>query len=177
MNGHITIGMLVAFQSFMMAFITPINNLVGLGAVFQEADGDIRWLGGIMHYPHAVDLGETQVRQKKYPPKLSGHLELKNITFDYSRLSPPLIENFSMKLRPGSRVELVGASGSGKSTISRLVCGLYAPWEGEVLLDGYPRQELPRRLITLVPGHGGPNHYDLRRHGAGKPDPMGQLDS
>jgi NHLM bacteriocin system ABC transporter peptidase/ATP-binding protein len=148
MNGHITMGMLVAFQSFMMAFITPLNNLVGLGAVLQEADGDIRWLEDIMHYPPDVELGDAQIRQEKYPPKLSGHLELRNVTFGYNRLTPQLIEKFSMKLRPGSRVALVGASGSGKSTISRLVCGLYEPWEGEVLLDGHPRRDLPRRLIT-----------------------------
>jgi NHLM bacteriocin system ABC transporter peptidase/ATP-binding protein len=148
MNGHITMGMLVAFQSFMMAFITPLNNLVGLGAVFQEADGDIRWLEDIMHYPPGVELGDVQLRPEKYPPKLAGHLELKNVTFGYNRLAPPLIENFSVKLRSGSRVALVGASGSGKSTISRLVCGLYEPWSGEVLLDGHPRQDLPRRLIT-----------------------------
>jgi NHLM bacteriocin system ABC transporter peptidase/ATP-binding protein len=148
MNGHLTMGMLVAFQSFMMAFITPLNNLVGLGAVFQEADGDIRWLEDIMHYPPDVELGDGQIRAEKYPPKLAGHLELRNITFGYNRLAPPLIENFSVKLRPGSRVALVGASGSGKSTISRLVCGLYEPWSGEVLLDGHLRQDLPRRLIT-----------------------------
>jgi NHLM bacteriocin system ABC transporter peptidase/ATP-binding protein len=148
MNGHITMGMLVAFQSFMMAFITPLNNLVGLSVVLQEADGDIRWLEDIMHYPPDVELGAPQVRQEKYPPKLSGFLELRHVSFGYNRLAPPLIENFSLKLRPGSRVALVGPSGSGKSTISRLVCGLYKPWQGQILLDGHPRRDLPRRLIT-----------------------------
>ena len=149
MNGHITMGMLVAFQSFMMAFITPLNNLVGLGAVLQEADGDIRWLEDIMHYPPDVELGERPGPAGEIlRPSFQGHLELRNVTFGYNRLTPPLIENFSMKLRPGSRVALVGPSGSGKSTVSRLVCGLYEPWEGEVLLDGHPRRDLPRRLIT-----------------------------
>jgi NHLM bacteriocin system ABC transporter peptidase/ATP-binding protein len=148
MNGHITIGMLVAFQSFMMAFIKPLNDIVGLGAVFQEADGDIKWLEDVLHSPVAPEFKESQVQQEGLPPKLSGQLELRNITFGYNPIAPPLIENFSMKLRVGSRVALVGPTGSGKSTVSRLVCGLYQPWEGEVLLDGYPRQSLPRRLIT-----------------------------
>lgn len=148
MQGHITMGMLVAFQSFMMAFISPLNRMVGLGGELQQVDGDLRRLEDVLKFPRDTQFQAAPATPEADRPKLSGHLELKNVTFGYNRLEPPLLENFSVDLKPGSRVALVGPSGSGKSTIGKLVCGLYEPWAGEVLLDGVPRQSLPRGLIT-----------------------------
>ena len=75
-------------------------------------------------------------------------MELKNITFGYSKLEPPLIENFSMKLTPGSRVAFVGPSGCGKSTLAKLISGLYRPWEGEIRFDGKCIDEINRAVFT-----------------------------
>jgi ABC-type bacteriocin/lantibiotic exporter with double-glycine peptidase domain len=79
---------------------------------------------------------------------LQGAVELRNITFGYSRIDPPLVENLTVTLKPGDRVALVGASGAGKSTIARLVCGLYELWEGEILLDGIPRSQIPHQVLS-----------------------------
>jgi NHLM bacteriocin system ABC transporter peptidase/ATP-binding protein len=146
MNGQFTIGSLVAFQSLMQSFLQPVQNLVGLGKEIQELQGDLNRLDDVLVQP-----AEASVRNAPSDgdlSRLAGHLELRNVTFGYSRVAAPHVENLSLTVRPGQRVALVGPSGSGKSTVARLIAGLYEPWAGEILFDGKPRAAIPRPVLT-----------------------------
>ena len=158
MDGGISMGMLVAFQALMLGFIVPVNRMVDLGSTLQEVKGDLARLDDVLAAEADTDPGESEDPEgntvqtghapSSTPARLAGYLELRDVSFGYSPLEPPLIHRFNLKLDPGHRVALVGGSGCGKTTIARLVCGLYPPWSGEVLFDGRPRQEVPNRLLT-----------------------------
>ncbi|MBX3356917.1 MAG: NHLP family bacteriocin export ABC transporter peptidase/permease/ATPase subunit [Phycisphaeraceae bacterium] len=152
MDGALTIGMLVAFQSLLINFSRPIQDLVRLGDVIQRLTGDMKRLDDVAN--HEIDPALTRgpvdpaAPPEQLTKRLSGFVSIRNVTFGYSRLDPPLIEDFSLELSPGDRVALVGGSGSGKSTIARLLSGLYRPWSGEILFDGRPRDSIPRPLLS-----------------------------
>lgn len=154
MESKMTIGMLVAFQSLMTSFMTPVTEIVGLGAQLQEVEGEMNRLDDVLQYPSQPETRDEEKTEAQAGisftegHKLEGFVELEGITFGYNRLEPPLIENFNLKLRPGSRVALVGGSGSGKSTVAKILAGIYRPWSGKILLDGYLRTDLPKTVIT-----------------------------
>ncbi len=146
MDGKLSIGDLVAFQSLLSSFLDPVNNLVSFGSTLQDLEGDLSRLDDVLQNPS--DRRAVEISIKTDTPRLQGYVELRNITFGYSKVSPPIVENFNLILQPGERVALVGASGSGKSTVAKLVAGLYEPWSGEVLFDGKPRSEIPHHVMT-----------------------------
>lgn len=148
MDGALTMGTLVAFQSLMSSFLQPVNQLVALGAGIQEMEGDMKRLDDVLEYAPDPQADPSQAPVAEAPARLEGLVELRQVSFGYSPLEAPLVQDFNLVLRPGTRVALVGASGCGKSTLSRLVMGLYEPWGGEILFDGKPRKEWPR--ATLV---------------------------
>ncbi len=147
MTGEFTVGMVMAFQGFLVSFMTPAQTLISAGQTIQELRTEMERVEDVMKYPTDVELDDEIDEDADYE-KLSGNVELKNITFGYSKLAPPLIENFSMKLTTGSRVAFVGASGCGKSTLAKLIAGLYQPWEGEILFDGKHINEINRSVFT-----------------------------
>ncbi len=138
MNGFLTVGALVTVQALMSSFLEPINRLVDLGGTLQEAEGDLGRLEDVVQYPRPP-LPKDKGGDRR---PLSGKLELRSVTFGYSRLDPPQLKNFSLTLHPGQRIALVGGSGSGKSTVAKLVSGLYQPWEGEILFDDQLREDI-----------------------------------
>jgi NHLM bacteriocin system ABC transporter peptidase/ATP-binding protein len=147
MEGSFTVGMLMAFQSMLLAFMTPVTELADAGTTIREMRTNMERIEDIMEYPTDVEYEQELPEDMSYR-KLSGRLELKNVTFGYSRLAPPLIENFSMTLQTGQKVAFVGGSGCGKSTLSKLISGLYQPWSGEILFDGKPISQIDRNIFT-----------------------------
>lgn len=155
MNGDITLGMLAAFQLLQGGFGRPVEALMQAGLALQKTPAILNQFDDVLAHPPAPEFAPptdgavaavagiagaipTGVR------RLSGRLVLRDVAFGYNSREPALIEGFSLDLRPGERVALVGASGSGKSTVGRLVTGLFEPWRGEILFDGRPARSWPR---------------------------------
>ena len=149
MNGQFTLGMISYFQGLLNAFMDPAMQMVTAGQTIQEMRTQMERVEDVMEYRNdpVLEKGE-EIREDADYSKLKGEIEVRNLTFGYSRLAEPVIRDFSMKMKPGSRVAIVGSSGSGKSTVSRLITGLYKPWEGEILFDGRPMTDIQRDVFT-----------------------------
>ena len=148
MDGNFTVGMIATFQSYLAQFMNPAMTLIDAGQTILETRTQMERIEDVMEYPNDPFVREEPLSESEDYSKLRGEVELKNVTFGYSKLGEPVVRDFSMHLKPGSRVAIVGASGCGKSTISKLISGLYRPWSGEILFDGKPIEEIPRSVFT-----------------------------
>ena len=149
-EGEFTPGALLAFTGFLAAFMTPVSQIINLGQTVQEMETQMERVEDVMRYkpdvPEELEDGQG-VRTADGREKLLGKVDLEGVTFGYSPLEAPVIKNFDLHMNPGSWVALVGGSGCGKSTIAKLVSGLYTPWEGEVRFDDVPLKEIPRPIL------------------------------
>ncbi|MEL7061081.1 MAG: NHLP family bacteriocin export ABC transporter peptidase/permease/ATPase subunit [Acidobacteriota bacterium] len=148
MDGQLSVGMLVAYQTLMASFMKPLNTLVSFGSDVQELEADMNRLDDVLRYPQDPRYTRVPAIDDLPAVKLSGKVELEGVTFGYSPLDPPLISDFTLSVEPGQRIALVGGSGSGKSTVARLIAGLYEPWDGKILFDGHDRRHLPAELVS-----------------------------
>ncbi len=139
--GEFTVGMVMAFQGFLTAFMQPAQQLLTANQMLQEMRTQMERVDDVLNYPCENVFADEESHKGEYE-KLSGKIELKNISFGYSPLAEPLIKDFNLSLEPGKSVALVGGSGCGKSTISKLISGLYEPWEGEILFDSKKMSEI-----------------------------------
>ncbi len=151
MQGSISIGMLVAFRMIQGAFAAPVSALMSTVLALKGARGVLNQFDDVLQHPQAAEFtppadtagGATGTKAFR----LSGNLALRDLAFGYNPLEPALVEHFDLDLVAGARVALVGASGSGKSTVGKLVTGLFEPWNGQILFDGRPLAEVPRAIL------------------------------
>ena len=148
-DGNLTPGALLAFTGFLGSFMAPVNQMIGLGQTVQEMETQMERVEDVLRYP--TDTPEDPEPQTDVSvlgrEKLRGEVDLEGVTFGYSPLEPPLVEGFDLHIEPGQWVALVGGSGSGKSTIAKLISGLYQPWAGEVRFDGMPLGDVPNPVL------------------------------
>ncbi len=148
MHGEFTVGMVLAFQNFLASFVQPAAMLISAGQVIQEMRTQMERVDDIMEYPVETVFAEPKDDGETEYVKLSGKIEIRDLVFGYSPLAEPLIKNFSLSVEPGKSVALVGGSGCGKSTMSKLISGLYRPWQGEILFDGKPLRDIERSVFA-----------------------------
>ena len=141
-RGLFTVGMLMAFQSYLTAFLSPAQMMIDSEQQLQEMRTDIERIEDVMGYPEYHPFKDSETKEEYR--KLKGKVEIKDVSFGYSKLDEPVIRNFSLTALPGQSIAVVGASGCGKSTILSLVSGLYQPWSGEITFDGKKLSEIPK---------------------------------
>ena len=146
LHGSFTIGMVMAFQGFLSSFMAPANDLITAGQSLQEMITQMERVDDVMSYPSDANLEEKE-KTAEYE-KLSGNIEMKDVTFGYARLSEPLLRGFNLTVKPGQKIAIVGRSGCGKSTTARLLSGLYQPWSGSITFDGIPIDQIDRSVFT-----------------------------
>ncbi len=159
MTGEMTLGTLVGIYILAEMFLAPVGRFLEFADKRQALETDLQRLEDISKAAEDPAFSRRSRESESIPTfngrlQLAGQLELRNVTFGFNKSRPPLIKDFNLVIKPGQRVAVVGPSGSGKSTLARLVSGIYQPWSGEILFDGYPRDEIPeevlRRSISMV---------------------------
>ena len=145
-RGQFSAGMVMAFQGFLSSFMSPASSLIEAGQSMQEMTTQMERVDDVMSYKEDPFFSPRE-KNEEYQ-KLSGAIELKNITFGYSRLGKPLITDFSMSVKPGQKIAFVGRTGCGKSTLAKLISGLYRPWSGSITFDGKTLEEIDRVVFT-----------------------------
>ena len=148
LQNEFSLGAVMSFQGFLGLFMAPAMTLINAGQTIQEMRTEMERVDDVMLYPDDKLYSDEPVTEEKDYSKLGGSVEIKNISFGYSKLNEPLIRDFSMSLKPGKSVAFVGASGCGKSTLSKLISGLYQPWSGEIRFDGKLITEIDRTVFT-----------------------------
>lgn len=142
MRGNFSVGMVMAFQGFLKSFMAPANDFISLSQTLQEMRTSMERIEDIMDYP-LDDVFAPETEDYEEASKLSGNIEIRNLSFGYSPLAEPFIRNFNLNIKKGQTIAVVGRSGCGKSTLSKLLAGLYKPWSGEILFDGKPLSQIP----------------------------------
>lgn len=145
-EGNMTVGMIMSFTGFLGSFSAPFKEIISFVRSLQQVRNDAARVEDIMNYQED-EIYHSDKQEEMEGRKLLGAVEVKDLSFAYGRLDRPLIRNFSFRLQSGQSVALVGESGCGKSTVAKIISGLYKPWTGEVLLDGVDLYAVPQKVL------------------------------
>ena len=145
-QGEFSIGSILAFQGLLGSFLSPAMTIISSGQTLQEMRTQMERVDDVLEYP--LDENVTRAIPTGNIAKIKGNLILKDITFGYSRLDRPIISNFNLEIKQGQKVAIVGSTGSGKSTLSKLISGLYSPWSGEIVFNGEKITEIDHEIFT-----------------------------
>ena len=154
MTGALSLGMLVALLALAANLNAPLIALVSVGSKLQEAQAFLRRLDDVLQHPTALEFTHEESDQPASNQAPIGRIEMRDVSFGYAPLDAPLLQHFNLKIEVGQRVAVVGATGSGKSSLGKLLAGLLLPWSGEILLDGKPLSSWPRLELRYRHGHG-----------------------
>jgi len=146
MQGHFTIGSILAFQGLLSSFMLPATTIINSGQTLQEMRTSMERVDDVLEYP--LDPNVIREIPMEEISKIRGNLILKNVTFGYSRLDNPVLVDFNLEIKQGQKVAIVGSTGSGKSTLSKLVSGLYSPWSGDIIFNGKKIEEIDHEIFT-----------------------------
>ena len=146
MQGHFTIGSILAFQGLLSSFMLPATTIINSGQTLQEMRTSMERVDDVLEYP--LDPNVIREIPMEEISKIRGNLILKNVTFGYSRLDNPVLVDFNLEIKQGQKVAIVGSTGSGKSTLSKLISGLYSPWSGEIIFNGKKMEEIDHEIFT-----------------------------
>jgi NHLM bacteriocin system ABC transporter peptidase/ATP-binding protein len=145
MRGAIGIGQIVALQMITAALQRPLNSVVAATLAGPEIRADVARVDDVFRHPFQAE------PRLPAPAAPKGRLEFSHVTFGYARSEPPVVNDVSFVIEPGRRIALAGSSGSGKSSLAKLACGLFTPWSGEILIDGVPVGSLaPTERAALI---------------------------
>jgi ATP-binding cassette subfamily B protein len=150
--GDLSVGVLLAFMLYLNLFFSPVQQLSTVFDGYQQARVGLRRIADLLRTPSSV---EAPARPAPVPPKLTGAVELRNVSFAYPGTDRPAVTDLNLKVTPGETVALVGATGAGKSTVVKLIARFYDPTSGQVLVDDVDLREYDpseyRRRLGVVP--------------------------
>ena len=145
-QGQFTVGSILAFQALLSSFMAPAMTMINSGQALQEMRTQMERVDDVLEYP--LDQNVTRSIPTDSISKIKGNLVLKNVTFGYSRLDKPILTDFNLEIKQGQKIAIVGSTGSGKSTLSKLISGLYSPWSGEIIFNGKKMEEIDHEIFT-----------------------------
>ena len=144
MEGKFSLGLMTAFLGYLSSFMTPADTLISSGQRISEMRTDMERITDVMEYEKdelSAALGAGALR-------LFGMISIKDVSFSYAKFDKPVLKDISLNISPGESVAIVGHSGSGKTSLLRLLTGLYQPTSGRIMYDGKSIKEIGHESFT-----------------------------